>query len=56
VVRTLTTVEGDGGKEVEPLEGPVTTVKVEQGTVSIVVAIKVEPCAFVVVYRLVVVV
>lgn len=29
MVRTLTTVEGDGGKEVEPLEGPVTIAEVE---------------------------
>lgn len=54
MVRMLTIV--DGGKEVEPLEGPVATVKVEQGTVSVVVVTKMEPCAFVVVYSLVVVV
>lgn len=58
MVRMLKTVEDDGDDMVGPLDitGTVPPVKVVQGTTSVVVVTNVEPCAFVVVYSLVVVV
>lgn len=58
MVRRLKIVEDDGDDKVELFDGTGTVplVKVERGTVSIVVVTKVEPCAFVVVYSLFVVV
>jgi len=56
VVKTLKTVDDDEDDNIEPIDGTVPTVEVEQGTISVIVVTKAEPCAFVVVYRLVVVV
>ena len=53
----LTTVDGEGVGVAVPLKGTkIPTVDVKHGTVSVVVVTNVEPCAFVAVYTLIVVV